>query len=793
LHGLPSYVLNLRQTLLSTLAVPVDHEPATIIATKVRLADQIPSFFFDDIPPPSTVLECDSALLSQMVKFDVARWIRQTLISRLQLRIRPSLSTNDSDQHMSDLSEDCPAVITLAQFQSIRGILEGYGNFSILADILNILSNEVQGSILTAIADTVNFHFAVFDAIGAAADLFQNLCNQLGDLSGQDVVEQAFVESLIDLGRRLPGATQDLQKLRKKFSTYGPRSLAAACSPISDNMVEAVQTAEPTFADDMDQMLAGGTSMDKQTLTRVFETIMAHLEKSMQEPEPSVVRTTQLLARLRGFDITEFDFLFQNWLRGWLQSEGRPKLLIVLPPIICSKVVSFKVVLNAIAEKLRGDDLQDQCIGLALEALELMTQAGSELMPIVDYRAYRICFQLHRLVRTDSSSITTILHVINGACTAADFSIRSWAQSQLSSLPVRDLIKEVILQRAEITRNDHSSLCYPVDAQRGIASLLHTDDQDTVSGWDTRTRISRLLNNVSVFNIPLAQIELKMVLELAAQRSEDATTALSEILIEQVLVSTKANADLLTCLVSELLIGQATSVRERAEREFLSKILDENASKPERSKLYSLASVIEAAASNIPDGATTRFVEQVSDLLNQIAASPPLADDHIASAGSGNVLPPVELLLRLLIIHQTTIQHPKFPQNALFRLLISLSLLLNPSSSDPPLQHQVLDVLTLVSDSLSDHTRTRCIHTLRDLNRTKDLRLQFVFGYDETVENEWLQLVTKFSSAAEGAATTNTQFYQLRRWEMMQDATPLATENDTSLSLSLFGARKSVL
>ena len=35
--------------------------------------------------------------------------------------------------------------------------------------------------------------------------------------------------------------------------------------------------------------------------------------------------------------------------------------------------------------------------------------------------------------------------------------------------------------------------------------------------------------------------------------------------------------------------------------------------------------------------------------------------------------------------------------------------------------------------------------------------------------------------------------FPLRRWEMVQDATPIIGENDTCLSLSLFGARKSVL
>jgi len=791
LYGLPSHVVNLRQTLLSTLGVPADHEANTTAAAKTRLAEQIPDFFPHNVPPPSKMPDCDSPALSQTVKSDVARWIRQTLISRLQI-------SDSADQHMTSPGEDRPEFITLAQFQSIRHVLEEYGNFSILADLLNLLSNEVQGSILTAIADTVNFHFDVLDAVGAATDLARNLCNQLEDSSGQEVVEKAFVESLIDLCRRLPEANQDIQKLRKELSSYAPRHLAAACSPISDNMVEAVQTAEPTFADDMDQMLAGGTSMDKQTLTRVFETIIAHLEKSLQEPECSVTWTSQLLARLRGFDTKVFDSLIQDWLQGWLQSKSRPKLLVVLPPMICSKVISFKLVSNAISQNLRDGDVQDHCISLALDALELIIETRSEVMPIVDYRVYRISNQLDRLVRTDTAPITTILQVVTGACVAADFSIRSRAQYQVRHSSVRDLAEAVSLQRPGTTTKDDSTLCFGsglVDTRQSIASLLQTKDHDGLSIGEPRTRISRLLDNVSEFNILMAQVELQMVPELATKRPEDATTALSEILVEQITASTNVKVDLLASLVSQLPIEQAAPVRERAERELLIGIINDNTTKSDHPKLQSLTSIIEAAAFSIPDGETAPFVEQLSVHLNYITVSSSLASDHSGSAESVNMLLLVELLLRLLIIHQTTIQNSKFSQNTLLQLLLSLSLLLNNLSlSSHPLQHQVLDVLTLLSDSLSDDTRTRCIHTLRDQYRTKDPRLRFVFGYEETVENEWLQLVSKSSSAAEGlATTTTTQPYALRRWEMMQDATPLATENDTSLSLSLFGARKSVL
>lgn len=797
LHDLPSHVLNLRHSLLSSLAIPLNYEANIITAVKARLAEQIPSFFPCN-KPSSTMLDSSSAVLSQAVKSEVARYIRQTLIARLQLRNSFNLDPVDSDLHVSKAGEECPDVITLAQFQTLRRVLEEYGSFSVLADLLNILSTETQGSISAALCDTVNFHFDIFDAIGAAADLFRKLCDQLADLSGQEIVEKAFVESLVDLGRRLPETTQEIQKLRKHACLYAPKTLAAACSPISDNTVEANPSAQPTFADDMDQILAGGTSMDKQTLTRVFEMIMAHLEKTLQDPGNSISRIAQLLARLRGFDVNVFDFLFQEWLRRWLHSDSRPKLLAMLPQMVCFKVVSFKVALNTIAQESQCDNIPNDSLGLAVEALEVVIEAHSEYMPIVEFRAYRMSNQLLRLIRTDSSSLRHILRLVTASCASANSSVRMSALSQFRSPSVRCLFETVLLQSSRNTGKDDYPLCFdmtPLDSQQVTASLLYPDDPDNALSRDTRTRISNTLDCLSEFNIHLAQLELRTVLELATERSDELEAAFSEILIKQVIASTNVRLELLACIVLELPVGQATSIRERAEGELLAIFDIDSKTKVDHVRLHSLISIIEAATFSIIDGETTPFVEQVTQRLHHITALAPVANEQNNNSGPEDESSLVGLLLRLIVIHQMTIQNTRFPQNALSRLLIALSLLLCDLSisSCSSLQHQTLDVLTLLSDSLTDDTRARCIHTLRDQYRIKDPRLFFVFGYDEIVENEWLHLVTKTPSAAEGVATTITQPYALRRWEMMQDATPLATENDTSLSLSLFGARKSVL
>ena len=157
-----------------------------------------------------------------------------------------------------------------------------------------------------------------------------------------------------------------------------------------------------------------------------------------------------------------------------------------------------------------------------------------------------------------------------------------------------------------------------------------------------------------------------------------------------------------------------------------------------------------------------------------------------------------DILLRLLTIHQTAVHCSRLSESSLVQLLVTLSLFLTHQSfgSDPRISEHVLDVLALLTESLSDETRSQCIRVLRDRYRTRDPRLLFLFGYSENSEGEWLQLITNLLpvvGAKTDGSTGSTQQFPVRKWEMMQDTTPLVTENDTSLSLTLFGARKTVL
>ena len=778
--------------LLATLGFSAEHETTMIIAAKARIINQIPDFFEWDASYGSETGCDDFAFLSQTVKSAVALWIRRNLVLRFQ-KYRKTDSASENPRKLAS----CP--VSLSQFHAIRRILEDLEDFSILADVLNILSDEKEGPMLTAVTDTVNFYFDVLNAIGAAEDLFRRLHRQVEQPHDPQFIERAFLESLIDLACRLSNTAQEVQRLRNDMLALAPRLSAVAFSPISDNMVEAVQSAEPTFADDMDQILAGGTSMDKQTLTRVFNTIIGHLETSFEESNQLGIRFAQMLARLRTFGPKVFDALLRDWLQQWLFSNLQTKRWTILLPMICSKVVSLKAVLDSTAHLLGIEGHGDDRATLALEMLDLVTRASYGRMPIADYRCYRLLDQLHHLVRMFSASITALLSVVVKTCATTEAALRGRARSRVEDLSIQNLIQTLVLLQPSIPL-DFAHTSPNTDLQKVFWGLLDQDQLRESSYADRHNRISKLVNSTSDFNLPLIQLQLKAVLS-DPEFSDNAKDVLSDAFVELATASRNGRVELWASLVSELPLAQAASVREKAEAALVCLGVTDTAwmRHGDKTRLAGLSAIVEAAAFSISDTGASESLDQIADGLSMICCSPQLDRDHqydYDEISLGCVCQSIEVLIFLLIIHQSAIQQPKFPQSTLFQILVSLSrLLIHPFLAfHPTLPSYVFDTLALLSDSLSDDTRMRCIRTLRDHYHNQDPRVRFIFGYPEIVNGEWLQLITRSSTMPETKPDGVTvQPYSLRRWEMMQDAMPVSTENDTSLSLTLFGARKSVL
>lgn len=304
----------------------------------------------------------------------MGRWIRQAVATRFQRHdIQSKLDSTRSDfLHAADAYCSLTA-INCEQFRSVRIVLEDFEEFSILADIIKICSSSEDVKVLTAATDTVNHHIDIFMAIGAVDDLFQSFYRRYEETCSQKSFEWPFVESLIDLGIHLPRSAGEVRTLRRALLHHEQLSCAAACSPISDHMAEALQSAESAIADEVEQVLSSGTSMDIQTLKHMFGTITKRLETSWADPQQCpLINFAEILVRLRNFGADTFEVLVRDWLENLLPFTRRPTLSRILPPFICTAAITLKTVLERLVIHLKSNVAASNVAALGLDGLELL-------------------------------------------------------------------------------------------------------------------------------------------------------------------------------------------------------------------------------------------------------------------------------------------------------------------------------------------------------------------------------------------------------------------------------------
>ena len=697
--------------------------------------------------------------------------------------------------------------MTLDHVKAICRILENLEDFAILADVLKMITESQDTSILTFACDTVNFHLSIFAAIGALHDLFSSLLQQHKDISESTLGDQQLVESLIDLGKRIPTAVEEVRHLKARMQMYRQRAAAVACSPISDHMTEALQSAEQNFFDELDQVLVSGTSMDKQHLTQLFGKIVKRWEHSQGESELPEYLLPELLARLRTFDPSTFEILMVSWFNGVLRSPMPYEIPKILPSFISSGCIMLDKVLNTAQNALSDTTIADRHARIAMDILELLDISSKEHQYLsTASKGYRLRMQHVRILRRSPTLVVPFLLPTVEAYSAVSTELRARAHALISSDGVQDIVKTLLVSDPQALQNFGLS----TGATALLDKLISLGDPQQTPIEDQQFHLPQLLGLVNHYNMPLCRLKLKVLLSTETASPDHAAASFCNTISSD---ARYISSDLWPELVSDLPPGLGNHVRQFLEREILSRI----SWGPDPSISYSkvlidrMLAVVDAVGIKDSGHTSVPLISQIADKLSHALSSSKTAhapNYEFSFEGcciSKDVLSHIDVLLRLLNLHQMTVQLPNFPQSILIQLALSLSvlLILDPFQKAKTIPNsRIYDTLLVLSDALSDESRNSCIRNLQEY-KIRDSRVRFIFGYSEPTDGEWLQLVANSLVKAEittadlvGTSATQTtetlQPYQIRRWEMMQDATPVVGVNDTSLSLTLFGARKSV-
>ena len=252
------------------------------------------------------------------------------------------------------------STITSSEFYMIRELMEQLGDYTILADILGVVTSSSDYAVLSGAADTLNYHVKTFAAIGAFKPLFQRLVGRYTTLRIQRPPERERSLALADLARTAGADTQLMQLLAFDLTRCEQKASVAACSPASDNMTDILQSTKMDTDDEIERILASGTSMDEQIMSRVFNKITTRLEVRLSKGLAAQARNFgSWFYRLRNFDDKAFERLVNQWMSKLLFSHAEKVLLTALPTLTaagCITLSGFMDVSNRCISSLEGKD-----------------------------------------------------------------------------------------------------------------------------------------------------------------------------------------------------------------------------------------------------------------------------------------------------------------------------------------------------------------------------------------------------------------------------------------------------
>ncbi|KAL8807364.1 MAG: hypothetical protein Q9182_000703 [Xanthomendoza sp. 2 TL-2023] len=809
LYGLSTHTLNLRLNLLRSIGVLIADEGCKLAQMKVHLDRKFQlqhkgSITISKSHYQSSFLEQDTLA----VQLGIGHWIQQKLlttpapgrlaIEQPQEKLQPSVTTQSYQSH--------------TMFQShLLETLEDIGDFTTIVDVLMDYSKSQDLRLLTVAAVMVSHYLDVFLASGAANTIFMRLMQQHtkpNDKPGYSVL----LEVLVDLAESLPDQWRNTRALRKELQRHEAKLSIAACSPISEHMAEALQTEHPGSSipctDDIEQLLTSGTCMDKNVVTDVFEMIWKRFELTWIDSVQSGFIAAGLLARLRLFDAVAIDEMMIRRVDEVLARELRPRLRLIWVPLVCAKIVSFEKLLSRAAYLLEQADKSRIHSELLADVVECLTIGRQKAESSISHLFYRFHSQQRRALRDSSPSIISLLqHMLR-----LTHNIHEVPPTRLCNLLTDPGFTGMLrtafgsgLQGQESIRPVLRPILTSEGAVQTLGNLLWPSiDEQERNGRHGRLPV--LLEHVTLLGLPLCRLYLEAIVISSSKPSNGAAHEFVSTAMKMLATTSSRTVELWESMISGLPQQQRKTIGEKAESEFFALLASTSKLQREEVRkqvdyLLCMASAADNALHN--SASATSILTRMYETIAHVLASHPLSRLSKKPAGVSElrkvdaaaevwIYEILYALVRLLNIHQTVFRTPNVSEDVITQLLVLLGLFL-----DHPfpvtyayLSEDICDFLTMISDSLSPAVQARCIHILQNQYGLKHSRLDYIFAFSNAREDTWLHVSMGTANSSRQPAT---QHFPIRRWETMQDATPLMTENDTSISLSLFGAKKAVL
>jgi mediator of RNA polymerase II transcription subunit 12, fungi type len=812
-HNLSESISELRATLLGRAGFLVEEEEdraSDFIAFMDRNLPGMQASIDDELEIQSCSINLASlsSEASRTTKSELGLWLRQKV--RLQM-LQPTIPPLD-DWDNSPMKGGTSA-ITSSDFSTVRRYLELIDDYSMLADVLKIMASSNDAEVLASCADTLDLHIEIFSAIGALKGLFDILMSRLRVLTDEiDSIPRVFLVTLSDLASRLPEQTMVAQQLAQELVRSDRKTAADACSPVSDHMA-LIQTSEADFTDEIEKVLASGNSMDQATLERLFRRIILRLEESWEKSSENQRSCGLLLTRLRTFDAQQFDILMTAWVKRLLQSQNRPIMMQAFGPLISFGCLALRDVLGGSASTEVMGSAQGS--SPAYEALGLLVSSSTLPEAMTIEEGYRLRIKQAHMQKDNPVEVLNVIRRVFGEAIDMDRHSGSLDTEILQSADFHELLQALVLSDTHRFIDNFVMPLLQSSTPEVVVKVNKCVDKFLLASNENEAVTTEvLLNLADDLSLPFCQVKLAAMFKRDDTFMEGTDSGQSDDLeaFDRAIESAVAAGKTTWASIVPLLDASiAQRLRQRAEARFLALFPSPRATSGEDTlqtrivHAENLLHIIDATRYSVPTAKTSvgiinlacDIVASLNELWLLLANSQSL---EIKDAITSKLLP---LLLSFTTIHIPSFEATKAGHEsrakailALVAIFLQLQTLDNTTEEIKNLAEQAFDLALCLVDALPEDMRQQCIRSLRDTASSPRVSYIFSFAPNPT---EWLVLSQREKAlpapggGAADRAVEKEKFapFTLRRWEMLGEPTPNVGENDTSLSLTLFGARRS--
>ncbi|KAK2878232.1 hypothetical protein FQN49_001033, partial [Arthroderma sp. PD_2] len=517
-NRLPEHIWNLRNTLLARAGVSVDDETRQILQIKAKFLQRYPDIFTEKAGTSHVETmdaDVDWVNLTWTVKSEVSHWVREQVAVKIQTPVQPSSKTA------------APIMLTPDQFYSLRDTLERMDDLSILADILKLLSQSTDPTLLASATDTLNYHFPSFTSIGATTDLFQSFATSYSKLSKTEAHVQDLIVALLDVAIVIPSEVTTVAVLRRDLVRYEKKSAMAASSPVSEHMADTLNPVNPTFSGMLDQLLASGNCMDDATLIRIFDLLIQKLETGKAEISLSSSEAARYLAQLRLFNPKTFDGLMIKRVVEIIRASPRPNLSEFLPPLIGVGCITFPAFFGLVKKLLETDKEGEKSVPDVMQLrLDMLSVLGLERVDgraVPDLVFYR--FKIARqefILKNCCGIVSTIRDAIMDAPTSHSAFDGSLQEQWNSS--IFPLLCEIIVRHSNVAKDECVKwvtekfptgvrlLTLTLDSLLGVGSGNGNDPGRALPGsQQVQQQTLEIIQRIDDFSLPFCLIKLQLL------------------------------------------------------------------------------------------------------------------------------------------------------------------------------------------------------------------------------------------------------------------------------------------